>query len=84
MSTTTQPSTLAEIREVLNIDTRGLSRDERYQLWKLSQQLTDRTTCELWGHGMGWEIPAYGTAEWRELQSAWLNSNDWQQNTDRE
>lgn len=67
---------LREIRAALTIDTTNMGRYELAEVWKLTDQLTSRLTCELWGDKMGWDIPPYLSPEWMEMQRAWMESED--------
>lgn len=65
-----------DFKNALNINTQRLTRDERREARKLAEMFSDRLACEEWGDRMGWDIPPYDTAEWVEMQSAFLNDKD--------
>ena len=73
MTTKQMTANVEAIRDRLNLATTHLGRWECEQALWLSQQLTERLTCELWGHKHGWDIPVYGSPEWMEMQAAWLS-----------
>jgi hypothetical protein len=62
-----------DLKTALAVNTQGLCPDERTEARKLAEMFSDRLACEEWAGKLGWDIPAYGSAEWMEMQSAFLN-----------
>lgn len=70
---TTITTAFRDFKVALKVDTTKLTPDERTEARKLAEMFSDRLACEEWAGKLGWTIPPYGTAEWMEMQSAFLS-----------